>query len=255
MDDVGLPPAPSEGRRSRRRSARAWSRRRRLLTVIGGRCGAMLVGGRSPGAQQRRQARVARATTAVRPWEDEVEERRREMGGVARLAINTPGSASRRWSADGGRGLERPPARRAHKAARRTRPRPAARRSHLRGSASGDPPTTRCASQTRRAPTQEDSMDFKVADRTLADSAAPGSPSPSTRCPADGDARAVRATRSAGRRDASWAAAHDHPDRGAHRDPGRARRRGALGRPATSSPPGPRGRRDGRRPNGTVDDP
>ena len=51
-------------------------------------------------------------------------------------------------------------------------------------------------------------------------------------------------------------AAHDHPDRGAHRDARRARRRGALGELQHLLDPGPRrgrGRRSG--PNGTADDP
>ena len=42
-------------------------------------------------------------------------------------------------------------------------------------------------------------------------------------------------------------APHDHPDRGAHRDPGRARCRGALGVVQHLLHPGPRRRRDRRR--------
>ena len=46
----------------------------------------------------------------------------------------------------------------------------------------------------------------------------------------------VRPVQAAGRRPHLRLAAHDDPDRGAHRDPRRARRRGALGGAATSSP-------------------
>ena len=47
----------------------------------------------------------------------------------------------------------------------------------------------------------------------------------------------VRRCPAAGRRPHHRLAAHDHPDRRAHRDADRARRRGALGARATSSPP------------------
>ena len=50
-------------------------------------------------------------------------------------------------------------------------------------------------------------------------------------------------------------AAHDDPDRGADRDAGRARRRGALGELQHLLDPGPRRRRGRRRPDGTADDP
>ena len=50
-------------------------------------------------------------------------------------------------------------------------------------------------------------------------------------------------------------AAHDRADRGADRDPGRARRRGALGVLQHLLHPGPRRRRRRRRPDGTPDDP
>ena len=69
-------------------------------------------------------------------------------------------------------------------------------------------------------------------------SAARRSSSPSTRCPASWRcASATRATQAADRRPHHRLAAHDDPDRGADRDARRARRRGALGVAATSSPP------------------
>ena len=66
----------------------------------------------------------------------------------------------------------------------------------------------------------------------------------------DGDARAVRRREAPRRRPDRRLAAHDDPDRGPHRDPGRARRRGALGVLQHLLHPGPRGRRDRGRPGG-----
>ena len=56
------------------------------------------------------------------------------------------------------------------------------------------------------------------------------------------------ATQAARRRAHHRLAAHDHPDRGAHRDARRARRRGALGELQHLLHPGPRRRRDRRAP-------
>ncbi|CAA9290622.1 MAG: Adenosylhomocysteinase, partial [uncultured Friedmanniella sp.] len=65
----------------------------------------------------------------------------------------------------------------------------------------------------------------------------------------DGHARAVRGVEAAGRRPDRRLAAHDHPDRGADRDPGRPGGRGALGQLQHLLHPGPGrcGRGGGRR--------
>ena len=91
-------------------------------------------------------------------------------------------------------------------------------------------------------------MDFKVADLSLADFGRteitlaehemPGLMAMRERY---GDEQAAR------RRPDRRLAAHDHPDRRPHRDPGRARRRGALGLLQHLLHPGPRGRRRRRR--------
>ena len=99
------------------------------------------------------------------------------------------------------------------------------------------------------------STDYKVADISLADfgrkeiqlaeDEMPGlmASAPSTRSPA------------AARRPDHRLAAHDHPDRRAHRDPGRPGRRGPLGELQHLLHPGPRRRRHRRRPGRHPDDP
>ena len=100
------------------------------------------------------------------------------------------------------------------------------------------------------------SMDFKVADLTLADFGRteitlaehemPGLMAMRERY---GDSQAAR------RRPDRRLAAHDDPDRRAHRDAGRARRRGPLGLLQHLLHPGPRRRGRRGRPDGTADDP
>ena len=92
--------------------------------------------------------------------------------------------------------------------------------------------------------------DFKVADLSLAafgrkeiQLAEHEMPGP------DGDPAGVRAGAAAARRADHRLAAHDDPDRGAHRDAGRARRRGALGVLQHLLHPGPRRRRGRGRPD------